>query len=157
MGDHAAGTYSFLPGFFGLADIPAEFQKAMDRTFNNAKNIFWFLDDISLVTKGAESEHKKLVTEVLEKLNQEIFSLKLSECNFHRMKYIGWDTNCQKMELRPKLQKTQAILKLEHPKSLKQLRTFLGSIKHLSKLIANAAILTDKLRPLLQEENEKKN
>ena len=58
------------------------------------------------------------------------------------------------MVLPRKLRKRK--LKLEHPKSLKQLRSFLGSIKHLSKFIPNAANLTDKLRPLLREENEKK-
>ena len=56
----------------------------------------------------------------------------------------------------PEVTKTEAILKLENPKSLKQLRSFLGSINHLSKFIPKAANLTDKLRPLLREENEKK-
>ena len=32
----------------------------------------------------------------------------------------------------------------------------MGSINHLSKFIPNAASLTEKLRPLLKEENEKK-
>ena len=32
----------------------------------------------------------------------------------------------------------------------------MGSINHLSKYIRNAAILTDQLRPLLREVNEKK-
>ena len=49
---------------------------------------------------------------------------------------------------------TEAKLKLQHPKSLKQLRSFMVSINHLSKFIPNAASLTDKLRPLLREENE---
>ena len=35
-------------------------------------------------------------------------------------------------------------------------QSFMGSINHLSKFIPNAASLTDKLRPLLKEENEKK-
>ena len=42
------------------------------------------------------------------------------------------------------------------PTSLKQLRSYLGSINHLANFIPNAANLTDKLRPLLREENEKK-
>ena len=53
-----------------------------------------------------------------------------------------------------KITKTEAIQKLQHPKSLKQLRSFLGSINHISKFIPNAASLTDKLRPLSREENE---
>ena len=47
-------------------------------------------------------------------------------------------------------------MKLSPPTSLKQLRSFLGSINHLAKFIPNEANLTDKLRPLLREENEKK-
>ena len=59
------GTYRFLTGFYGLADIPAEFQKAMGRTLNNSKNTFCFLDDILIVSKGSEAEHEKLITDVL--------------------------------------------------------------------------------------------
>ena len=36
VGGQATGTYRFLTGFYGLADMPAEFQKAMDRTLNQA-------------------------------------------------------------------------------------------------------------------------
>ena len=36
VGGIATGTYRFLTGFYGLADMPAEFQKAMDRTLNNS-------------------------------------------------------------------------------------------------------------------------
>ena len=56
----------------------------------------------------------------------------------------------------PKITKTEAIANLQPPKSLKQLRSFMGSISHLSNFIPNAASLTDKLRPLLKEENKKK-
>ena len=45
----------------------------------------------------------------------------------------------------PKVTKTEAILNLQHPKSLEQLRSFMSSISHLSKFIPNAAILTDQL------------
>ena len=51
----------------------------------------------------------------------------------------------------PKTTKAEAILKLDHPKFLKQLTLFLGSINHLSKFILNTANLTDKLRPLKRE------
>ena len=39
---------------------------------------------------------------------------------------------------------------------MKQLKLFLGSINHQAKFIPNAANLTDKLRPLLREENQNK-
>ena len=56
----------------------------------------------------------------------------------------------------PKITKTEAILKLSPPTSLKQLRSFLGSINHLAKFIPNAAILTEK-KKMRRKENEKKN
>ena len=153
VGGTATGTYRFLTGFYGLADLPAEFQKAMDRTLNNT---FCFLDDILIVSKGSESEDEKLITDVLTKLDKENLSLKLSKCEFFKTKVNWLGHKLSESGVTPKITKTEAILKLEHPRSLKQLRSFLGSINHLSKFIPNAANLTDKLRPLLREENEKK-
>ena len=57
VGGKATGTYSFLTGFYGLADMPAEFKKAMDRNINHAKNTFCVLDDILIVSEGNEIEH----------------------------------------------------------------------------------------------------
>ena len=39
VGGKATGTYRFVTGFYGLAVMPAEFQKAMDRTINHAKEL----------------------------------------------------------------------------------------------------------------------
>ena len=55
VGGKATGTYRFLTGFYGLADMPAEFQKAMDRTINHAKNTFCFLDVYLLCQREVKS------------------------------------------------------------------------------------------------------
>ena len=156
LGGQATGTYRFLTGFYGLADMPAEFQKAMDRTLNHAENTFCFLDDILIVFKGSEQKHEKLILNVLEKLEKENLALKLLKCEFFQQE-VNWLGHQLSLEgISPKITKTEAILKLSPPTSLKQLRSFLGSINHLAKFIPNAATLTEKLRPLLREENEKK-
>ena len=66
VGGKATGTYRFLTGFYGLADIPAEYQKATDKSNNHAKNTFCFLDDILIVSKGNKTEHGKLVKTVIK-------------------------------------------------------------------------------------------
>ena len=48
-------------------------------------------------------------------------------------------------------------MKLEHPKTLKQLRSFMGSIHHLTKFIPKLAELTKPLRPLLKKTDNKNN
>ena len=156
IGGQATGTYRFLTGFYGLADKLAEFQKSMDRTLNHAENTFCFLDDILIVSKESEQEHEKLIMNVLEKLEKENSALKLSKCELFQQE-VNWLVHKLSLEgISPKIIKTEAILKLSPPISLKQLRSFLGSINHLAKFIQNAATLTEKLRPLLREENEKK-
>ena len=145
IGGQTTGTYLFLTGFYGLADMPAEFQKAMDRTINHAKNTFCFLDDILIVSKGSEQEHEKLVLNVLEKLEENL-ALKLSKCEFFQTE-VNWLGHKLSPEgITPKITKTVAILQLRPPKLLKQLRFFMGSIKHRAKFIPNAASLTEKLK-----------
>ena len=80
VGGQATGTYRFLTGFYGLADMPAEFQKAMDRTLSHAKNTFCFLDDILIVSKGQEKDHENLVLDVSKKVDDENLAMKLSKC-----------------------------------------------------------------------------
>ena len=93
---------------------------------------------------------------VLEKLDKENLALKLSKCEFFQNE-VNWLGHKLSLDgISPKITKTEAILKLSPPSSLKQLRSFLRSINHLAKFIPNPANLTDKLRPLLREENEKK-
>ena len=70
---------------------------------------------------------------------------------------------CEKLviEILVNLDKENLFNKLSKCKFFKTevnwLRSFFGSINHLSKFIPNAANPTDKLRPLSREENEKKN
>ena len=123
----------------------------MARTLNQSKNKFCFLDDILIVSKGSETEHEKLIMDVLVKLDDENLDLKMSLCKFFKTEVNWMGHKLSESGVTPKVTKTEAILNLEHAKSLKQLRSFLGSINHLSKFIPNAATLTDKLRPLLRE------
>ena len=156
VGGQATGTYRFLTGFYGLADMPAEFQKAMDRTLNHSKNTFCFLDDILIVSKGEAKDHEKLVRNVLQKLDDKNLALKITKCEFFQSSVNWLGHNLSVHGIIPKITKTEAFANLQPPRSLKQLRSFMGSINHLSKFIPNAASLTEKLRPLLKEENEKK-
>ena len=48
----ATGTYRFKTGFYGLTDMPTEFQKAMDCTLQGLEGVICNLDDILVVTKG---------------------------------------------------------------------------------------------------------
>ena len=44
------GTCRFQSGFYGLKDMPVEFQIAMDYTLIGLKNTYYFIDDILIVS-----------------------------------------------------------------------------------------------------------
>ena len=54
----------------------------------------------------------------------------------------------------PMQKKTDAISQLNHPKTFRQLKSFMGSIHHLNKFIPNLAQLCTPLRPLLSNSNK---
>ena len=108
----------------------------MNKTINHAKNIFCFLDDILIVSKGSETEHEKLVETILKKLDDENLALKISKSEFFKNQ-VNWLVHyLSESGVSPKFTKTEAIQNL-NPLELKQLRSFLGRINP-AKFIPNA-------------------
>ena len=67
IGGNATVTYQLQTGFYGLTDMPAEFQKAIDLTLTNSLNTYACLGDSLIVTKGSIDIHKKKLQTILEK------------------------------------------------------------------------------------------
>ena len=108
------------------------------------------------MSKGSEIEYGTLVVTVLKKLAAEKLALKISKCEFFKQEVNWLGHHLSEAGVRIKINKTEAVVNLNPPKSLKQLRSFLGSINHLASFIPIATSLFEKLRPLLKEENQKK-
>ena len=150
----ATGTYRFKTGFYGLTDMPAEFQKAMDYTLVGLSNTYCFLDDIIVVSKGNKESHLKYVYDCLRKLEADNLRINLSKCHFakHQINWLGFTFS--QSGVKPIESKTAAIAEIKAPKTLKHLRSLLGSVHHLRKFIPNLAKICHPLRPLLKK-NEK--
>ena len=71
----ATGTYRFKTELYGLTEVPAEFQKAMDYTLVGLSNTYCFLDDIIAVSKGSKELHLKYVYDCLRNLRPIISEL----------------------------------------------------------------------------------
>ena len=141
------GTYRFKTGFYGLTDMPKEFQKAMENTLQGLSGVFCFLDDILIVSEGSVVDHNILVDKVFARLDKEGFALKLSKCEFS-LNQLSWLCyNIDSEGYRPKCSKIDAVLALETPKSLKQLRSFMGILSHLQRFLPNLQVYSDQLRP----------
>ena len=113
--------------------MPATFQKTKDKTLEGCKNCFAFLDEILIATKGKLKEHEEAVDTIL-----------------HKLDWLGFKITTHGAT--PRISKTEALQKLDPPKTKKELGSFMGSI-HLTKFIPNLAELSKPLRPLLKKEN----
>ena len=79
------GTYRFQTGFYGLTDMPAEFQKARDYTLIGLKNTYCFLDGILVAGKGSIEEHKRYVMSCLKRLDDEKLRINHPKCQFAKL------------------------------------------------------------------------
>ena len=144
------GTYRFITGFYGLIDMPAAFQKAMDFTLVGLQNTYCFLDDIIVVSRGSKEEHLKLAYTFLKKLDEDNLRINLPKCHFAKteIEWLGHEFTRSGIALLES--KTAAILSLPPPNNLKQLRSFLGSVHYIGKFIPKLSQLCHPLCPLLK-------
>src|SRR5882724_13445891 len=79
--------------FFGLCNSPATFQAMMNDTFKDliaTGKVFIYMDDILIATATLE-EHRKLVSQVLQRLKDHNLFLKPEKCEFEQeeIEYLG--------------------------------------------------------------------
>ena len=86
IGGKSTGTYRFVTGFYGLTVMPTEFQKVMGLLLARFREVFVFIDDISIVTKGTKNEHLNKVREILKAMNEAKLQFKAGKCNFAKQK-----------------------------------------------------------------------
>ena len=89
LGGKSTGTYQFINGFYGLSDMPATFQKTLDKTLENIDKKFDFLDDILIITKGSTLDHELDIYKVLSRHDKENLAIKLEKCEFAKSS-ITW-------------------------------------------------------------------
>ena len=154
VGGRSTGTYRFRTGFYGLTSMPAEFQRVMDSILNEFPQANAFIDDILVTTKGTEVEHISLVEKILRKLNRENISLKLPKCEFAKRECEWLGHRITGTGVTPLKRKTSPIDALKAPKTVTQLKSFMGSIHSLHKYLPAIAEMSAPLWPLLSKRNE---
>ena len=153
IGGKPTGTYQFINEFYGLSDMPATFQKTLEKTLENIDNKFNFLDGILIITKGSPHDHELDIHKVLSRLDKENLAIKLEKCEFAKSSIIWLGYKIAQSGISPTVKKMDSILNLKPPNTLKQLRSLMGSIHQLIKIIPYLANLLNPIRPLLKKGN----
>ena len=116
VGGDTTGTYRFLTGFYGLVDMPNEFQRVMESLLNWVPFTNCYIDDILIVSKRTIKEHKAIVQRTLETLDKYNMAVKWGKCAFFQ-KEIEWlGFKFSEAGVRPLVGKADAIKNLSIPK-----------------------------------------
>jgi hypothetical protein len=135
------GLFEYLRQPFGLTNGPASFQRNITKILAPliAKGkVMVFVDDIVCMSKGYE-QHMKDVDQVLTVLREAGVTLKESKCRFaqEHMDLLGY--HIQENGVTAQKGKTQAIDQMPRPKTVKQVRQFLGMASYYRMLIPHFA------------------
>ena len=131
IGGDFTGYYRFKKSFYELSDIPTVFQEQIDNV-REFKTPIW-LDDIIWVTNGTTDEHERELRDILSKIQEAGYraSEKKTELFKKGLTWLRYHIN--QNGVKPIKDKTEAKTKFKAPTNTKELKSFLGSIQHLSK------------------------
>ena len=136
--------YTRLPA--GLKDAAGRWQSAIEKVLGNDPHMMVYMDDILIWSPNLDWEHHKaLIRKVLQKLADAGLTIKMSKCTFGRKRtlYLGHVIDCY--GIRPNPEKIAAVANYPRPKSVKQVRQFLGLAGWMRKFVKNFSIIA---RPL---------
>ena len=140
--------YNRLP--FGVASAPSIFQRTMEGILRGIPNVCVYIDDI-LITGESEQEHLKTLDKVLTRLGEAGLKLKRQKCFFMQssVEYLGHTISAE--GLRPTQEKVRAVTEAPNPRSVSQLRSFLGLVNYYQKFLPNLSSTLAPLHRLLRK------
>ncbi|GBG63083.1 hypothetical protein CBR_g36568 [Chara braunii] len=147
------GHYEFIVMPFGLTNAPATFQRCMNDLFRPwlDKFVVVYLDDI-LVFSETLQEHQGHLRQVLEKLREANFKINAKECEWAKTQvlYLGHVLDGDGIKLEDS--KIAAIRDWSTPRTLTELRSFVGLTNYYRKFVRNFSTFVAPLRRLLKKE-----
>ena len=142
------GRYCFNKLPFGISSAPELFQRRMNQILEGLEGVLCLMDDVLIFGKDKEQHDVKLM-EVLKRIAEAGVTLNSEKCEFakNRVKFLGHVIDREGIRVDP--DKTAAILRMETPKNIPELRRFLGMTNQLGKFSHRVSDLTQPLRELL--------
>lgn len=144
------GKYEYLRLPMGVAGSPDIFQEKMSGLMEGLEFIRTYLDDLLIITNGSYEDHLSKVDQVFQRLSEAGLRVNITKCSFasQELEYLGYLLT--RDGIKPIAKKVEAILRLKAPKTVKQLRSFLGMVNYYRDMWKRRSHLLAPLTQLLQ-------
>ena len=124
------GKYEYQRLPMGLCNSPDIFQEKMSTLMSDIENVRAYIDDLLLLTSGTWEDHLDQLDKVLTRLKEAGLKVNAKKSFFGKpeLEYLGyWIT---RHGIQPLPKKVEAITNLAPPKSVKEVRHFVGMINY---------------------------
>lgn len=132
------GHFEFIRMPFGLKNAPATFQRMMNHILRDYINQICviYMDDI-LVFSSSLDEHLISLNKIFSALNVHNLKVQMSKCKFlaKETQFLGHIVT--QNGLKPNRSKIEAIINVPIPRTVKQIKSFLGLTGYYRKFIKN--------------------
>lgn len=144
------GIYQFLRCPFGLSSAPELFQKVNETIFSGIKNVLKYLDDL-LVVGDTEAEHDEALDAVMERARQCGVRFNPDKLQYRKssVRYVGHVFSEKGKS--PCDERIRDLMKLQCPKSVKELQSILGMFNYVRDFIPNMSAVISNIRLLLKK------
>src|SRR3954462_13363495 len=146
------GLYEFTVMPFGLTNAPAVFMDMMNRIFRPYldKFVVVFVDDI-LIYSASEAEHEEHLRIALQLLSNNKLYAKYSKCEFwlSEVKFLGHVVSGEGISVDPS--KIEAVTKWERPKTVFDIRSFLGLAGYYRRFVKDFSKLANPMTKLTRK------
>ena len=141
-----AGLYQFRVLSFGLTNAPPQFQRLMARVLHGLewKVCLIYIDDIIIFSRTFE-EHLSRLSLVFDRLRQANLKLKPSKCHFAQssVNFLGFVVSSK--GILPDPDKISTVKSFPVPKSVKDVRSFLGLCTYYHRFVRDFAKIASPL------------
>jgi hypothetical protein len=134
----------------GLCGVPAAFSRLMDTIMEGASNIITFVDNV-LINSATHEAHIAHLRPAIQRTHKAGLVLNPNKCIFGSttVEYLGHTISSD--GVRPGKDKTQAVKEITEPKTMKQLKSFIGLANYFRSYVKGFARVAGNLHPLTKQ------
>ena len=142
------GRYCFNKLPFGVSSAPELFQRRMNQILEGLEGVLCQMDDV-LIFGCDKPQHDERLIAAMKRIEAAGVTLNSEKCEFAKsqVKFLGHVIDREGIRADP--EKVSAILQMEAPHNVSELRRFLGMVNQLGKFSPHVSELTQPLRELL--------